>query len=63
MNRNCFIYALLIFILPMAANAYAKDMIQGDRWLDTDGNPINAHGAGMLYHNGRYYLYGEYLSR
>ncbi len=60
MNRNCFIYALLIFILPMAANAYAKDMIQGDRWLDTDGNPINAHGAGMLYHNGRYYLYGEY---
>lgn len=60
MNRNCFISALLIFILPMAANAYAKDMIQGDRWLDTDGNPINAHGAGMLYHNGRYYLYGEY---
>lgn len=33
---------------------------QGAVWLDTDGNPINAHGAGMLYHNGKYYLYGEY---
>lgn len=35
-------------------------LVQGEKWLDTDGNPINAHGAGMLYHNGKYYLYGEY---
>lgn len=35
-------------------------MVQYGQWLDTDGNPINAHGAGMLYHNGKYYLYGEY---
>lgn len=34
--------------------------IQGEKWLDTDGNPINAHGAGMLYYAGKYYLYGEY---
>ncbi len=33
---------------------------QGERWLDTEGNPINAHGAGILYQNGTYYLYGEY---
>lgn len=29
-------------------------------WNDTDGNPINAHGGGILYHNGTYYWYGEY---
>ncbi len=29
------------------------------QWLDTDGRPINAHGAGVMYHDGVYYLYGE----
>ena len=32
----------------------------GAVWNDTGGNPINAHGGGLLYHNGRYYWYGEY---
>ena len=27
---------------------------------DTDGNPINAHGGGILYHEGTYYWYGEF---
>jgi beta-galactosidase len=31
----------------------------GTGWLDTDGHFINAHGAGVLYHDGIYYLYGE----
>ncbi len=29
-------------------------------WRDTKGNPINAHGGGVLYHDGTYYWYGEY---
>ncbi|MBP8776873.1 MAG: family 43 glycosylhydrolase [Bacteroidaceae bacterium] len=29
-------------------------------WTDTEGNPINAHGGGLLYHKGTYYWYGEY---
>ena len=29
-------------------------------WNDTDGNPVNAHGGGILYHKGTYYWYGEY---
>ncbi len=33
--------------------------LEGRDWLDTDGHFINAHGAGVLYHNGVYYLYGE----
>lgn len=31
-------------------------------WLDTSRNPINAHGGGVLYHEGTYYWYGEYKS-
>lgn len=35
-------------------------MHQGDVWLDTDSNQINAHGGGMLYYDGTYYWYGEH---
>ncbi|HEX5790101.1 MAG TPA: glycoside hydrolase family 43 protein, partial [Luteolibacter sp.] len=31
----------------------------GEVWLDTDGKPINAHGGGVLFHEGTYYWYGE----
>ncbi|KAK9165334.1 hypothetical protein Scep_000525 [Stephania cephalantha] len=33
----------------------------GRVWLDTDGNPIQAHGGGILYAKrlGKYYWYGE----
>ena len=26
---------------------------------DESGHPVNAHGAGVLYYNGKYYLFGE----
>lgn len=34
----------------------------GRVWLDTEGNPIQAHGGGILYdeRSGNYYWYGEY---
>ncbi len=31
----------------------------GEVWRDTDGQPINAHGGGLLFHGGTYYWYGE----
>ena len=31
----------------------------GEIWLDLAGNPINAHGGGVLHHQGRFYWYGE----
>lgn len=37
-----------------------KYIVSGEEWLDTDGNRINAHGGGILYHDGVYYWYGEY---
>ncbi|HPT32005.1 MAG TPA: glycoside hydrolase family 43 protein, partial [Prolixibacteraceae bacterium] len=38
-----------------------KDKIftPGEIWNDTSGNPINAHGGGILFHQGRYYWFGE----
>lgn len=35
-------------------------IVVGGEWLDTDGNVINAHGGGILYHDSTYYWYGEY---
>lgn len=32
----------------------------GELWPDSAGMPINAHGAGFLFHNGTYYWYGEF---
>jgi hypothetical protein len=32
----------------------------GERWLDDHGVPINAHGGGVLFHNGVYYWFGEH---
>ena len=31
----------------------------GEVWLDTSGKPIQAHGGGILLHDGVYYWYGE----
>ncbi len=31
----------------------------GEAWLDIAGNPIQAHGGGILYDNGTYYWFGE----
>lgn len=32
----------------------------GALWLDESGTPINAHGGGILFHEGRYYWFGEH---
>ncbi|MFP3126572.1 glycoside hydrolase family 43 protein [Ectobacillus funiculus] len=37
----------------------AKHIIPGEVWLDTDGTLIQAHGGGVLFHEGLYYWYGE----
>jgi beta-xylosidase len=35
------------------------EFLPGEVWNDTAGSPINAHGGGMLFHEGVYYWYGE----
>lgn len=58
---------LLLTLVPLAcvSNGAKNEkekryVVSGEKWLDTDGNFINAHGGGMLYHQGTYYWYGEH---
>ena len=68
--RNIFwSMTLVVACLFGAATAQAQKqvttnnaIVPGEVWNDTDGNPINAHGGGILYHEGTYYWYGEYSS-
>lgn len=52
----------LLFILATFAIArlsQAAAFVPGEIWRDTEGQAINAHGGGILFHNGTYYWYGE----
>ncbi len=66
---NSFISGFLLteIFLMIASQTFAQQkkainnqpIITGQVWKDVDGNPINAHGAGILYHDGTYYMFGE----
>src|SRR5580765_7634165 len=54
-------FVLLIFLSYQGGYAQKNDdFFPGEVWKDTNGNPINAHGGGLLYYNDTYYWYGEY---
>jgi len=46
--------------LCVSCTSAHNEFVQKDIWTDTDGNFINAHGAGILLYEGIYYMYGEY---
>lgn len=43
-------------------NTKQETIEPGETWLDNRGIHINAHGGGVLHHNGKYYWYGEHKS-
>jgi len=49
--------------MAMAGGADGTDVIvtikNGDYWLDSDGNRIEAHGAGLIFTEGAWYWIGE----
>jgi len=59
------VIALLFGLLAVAPHLPAKEapaitgIRPGEVWPDTDGKPINAHGGGILFHEGTYYWYAE----
>ncbi len=61
-----FLSAILLIILLTAISCKNqsgdKKITPGDIWYDIEGDPINAHGAGILYDNGMYYWFGEIKS-
>jgi len=54
-----FIFSIILFPCFVSSQKINLPIILGETWKDTKGNPINAHGAGILYHNGTYYIFGE----
>lgn len=55
------ITVLLLFGLAFSPSVFAADQFQpGAVWLDNHGLPINAHGGGILRHDGIYYWFGEH---
>jgi beta-xylosidase len=44
----------------VSQKSYNSSFRPGEVWCDTDGIPINAHGGGILYHEGKYYWFGEH---
>ncbi len=45
----------------LAASAATEGEIRpGKIWRDTSGYAINAHGGGVMFHDGRYWWYGEH---
>ena len=61
MAKLLLLFVICVGLLPVAVQAQENtEFIPGEVWKDTDGNPINAHGGGLLYHNGTYSWYGEY---
>jgi beta-xylosidase len=50
---------IILAILSCKDESSDKKINPVEVWNDTDGNPINAHGGGFLFHNGKYYWFGE----
>jgi beta-glucanase (GH16 family) len=58
---------MIVFVLfALSGTAQGKGQARtdvfrpGEKWVDTEGKPINAHGGGILFHEGRYYWFGEH---
>lgn len=58
--------ALIILLLVCRSFAFgntikpvADTLAHGNVLFDTEGKPVNAHGPGVMYHKGIYYLFGE----
>lgn len=67
-EKSIVIFAFLISIFltidgfSAQPNRYDSFIPHNGKWLDTEGVHINAHGGGVLYHNGTYYWFGEHRS-
>ena len=43
-----------------ASGAFAKYIVPGGRWVDTEGNLVNAHAGNVVLDNGTFWWFGEY---
>jgi hypothetical protein len=61
---SCFRFSIAMTTLETSPSAGSPATQQafrpGELWLDEAGIPINAHGGGVLFHEGIHYWYGEH---
>lgn len=57
---NCNLLLGLLLLLKLNAQISTNFHPGADKWLDTDGVHINAHGGGLLYDHETYYWFGEH---
>lgn len=50
---------ILVAYASLAQPALAGQIFPGGEWLDGEGAPIQAHGGGLIFVDGRYYWFGE----
>jgi beta-xylosidase len=58
--RSVRLSLLLVWSLAALGVAAAAEFRPGDLWPDDHGVHINAHGGGVLWHDGLYYWFGEH---
>lgn len=60
MERYWFVACVVLAACSACVRASdANTFRPGEVWRDANGSPINAHGGGILFHDGAYYWYGE----
>jgi beta-xylosidase len=59
MLRAVLVFIQFVFIISVCPAQKVQSFEPGKEWKDTNGNPINAHGGGILYYNNTWYWYGE----
>jgi hypothetical protein len=57
--RRCLLALVLPWLSHAGAWAAPVPIHSGPRWFDNAGNPINAHGGGMIRVGDTYYWFGE----
>lgn len=58
LKTQFFLFAILCVLTGNAQSD--KQFIPGEVWNDNNGKHINAHGGGIVFHQGVYYWYGEH---
>lgn len=63
MNKTSILFFLCFLFLNNSVKAQDlsnyNSISPGKLWFDNTGKHINAHGGGVLFHNGKYYWFGE----
>ena len=61
MNKIPYLFSLLFLMnCNSSLEKEKKYFSPGEKWMDNNGVHINAHGGGILFHEGLYYWYGEH---